>query len=189
MKNSYLLLFLSLLCGRICTAQGVFSNQTNYALEKVVQDYPSQFKNIKGELLTSGAGSAAYKSTVTIPGAVSTTIVQSAGVQKETISWQSVVYAGKDFKTAKNRFEELFNQIKNTIIKPEGEKAAIVNGLYIDPSEDKTFTTVQFDLMPATPLLQKINIDLMLKNTGKEWKILLSVYDKDIKEAGTLTSK
>jgi hypothetical protein len=33
------------------SAQGVFTNQTNAAIEKVIQDYPNQFKNITGPLL------------------------------------------------------------------------------------------------------------------------------------------
>jgi hypothetical protein len=186
MKNILLLLLLFSF-NSACISQGVFSNQTNNALEKVVQDYPSQFKNIKGELLSSRPGSTEYKSTVNIPGAVSTTITQSSIAHKQTVSWQSVIYAGNGFAAAKKRFEELFNQIKNTIIKPEGGKAAIVNGLYMDPSEDKTFTTIQFDLLPATGLMQKVNIDLMLKNTGNQWQIVLSVYDKDMKDAEALT--
>jgi len=45
MKNT-LTLLLILFFGASCLAQGVFRNQTNNTLEKVVQDYPSQFKNI-----------------------------------------------------------------------------------------------------------------------------------------------
>jgi hypothetical protein len=188
MKNTLLLLLIfSFNCA--CRSQGVFSNQTNNTLEKVVQDYPSQFKNIKGELLSSRPGSEEYKSTIAIPGAISTTITQLAVGHKQTVSWQSVIYAGNTFTAAKDRYEELFNQIKNTIIKPQGGKAAIVNGLYMNPSEDKTFNTIQFDLMPANVLLQKVNIDLILKNTGTQWQIILSVYDRDIKETEALTTK
>src|ERR1700712_2153339 len=117
-----------------CLAQGVFRNQTSSALEKVVQDYPKQFKNIKGEQLSSAKGSTEYKSIIIIPGAVSTSITQTVADQKQLVSWQSVVFAASDFNLAKSRFEELYNQIKNTIIRAEGEKAVIVNGMYIDPS-------------------------------------------------------
>jgi hypothetical protein len=188
MKNISLLLVI-LFIKSTCIAQGVFSNQTNYTLEKVVQDYPSQFKNIKGELLSSGQGSSAYKSTIAVPGAVSTTITQTAAGQKQMLSWETVLYKGKEFTTAKIRFEELFSQIKNTIIKPQGEKAAIVNGMFINPAEDKTFTTIQFDLMPASGFTQKVNIDLMLKNTGSQWEIVLSVYDKERKETAAIVVK
>jgi len=154
MKN-ILTLLLILFFGASCIAQGVFRNQTNNTLEKVVQDYPSKFKNIKGELLSSGPGSAEYKSTITIPGAVSNyynTISLLHIIRK--ICWQSVVYSVNEFNLARSRFEELFNQIKNTIIKPEGGNAVIVNGMYIDPSEANTFTTIQFDLLPASRPIQ-----------------------------------
>jgi hypothetical protein len=188
MKNTCLLLFLFCLCFSCC-AQGVFSNQTNSTLEKVVKDYPSQFKNIKGEQLSSTAGLVAYKSTIAVPGAVSTVITQSTAARKSTISWQSVLYADNTFNGAKTRFEELFNQIKNTIIKPEGGKAVIVNGMYVDPSADNTFTTIQFDLLPATGAMQQVCIDLVLRNTGKQWKIFLNVYDKDMRDQEALTAR
>jgi hypothetical protein len=182
MKNINLLLLIFSF-GNTGIAQGVFSNQTNNTLEKVVQNYPSQFKNIRGELLSSRPGSAEYKSTINIPGAVSATITQSAVSQKETVSWQSVLYTSKEFDAARNHFEELFSQIKNTIIKTEGQKPVIVNGQYTNPAEDKSSTTILFDLLPATGPMQKINIDLMLKNASGKWEIILSVSDKDMKEA------
>ena len=164
MKN-ILLLLLMFSAGNTCISQGVFSNQTNNILEKVVQDYPSQFKNIKGEVVSSKSGSTEYKSTISIPGAVSTTITQSVAAHKQTVSWQSVFIPAKNFLRLKPGSKNLFNQIKNTIIKPQGGKAAIVNGLYMDPSEDKTFTTIQFDLLPATGFCKRYNIDLMLRTT------------------------
>jgi len=188
MKNIAALLLI-LFFGASTVAQGVFRNQTNNTLEKVIQDFPSEFKNIRGELLSSNQGSAEYKSNITIPGAISTTITQSTAAHKQVLSWQSVVFTGNEFTKARTRFEELFNQIKNSIIKPEGQKAVIVNGMYTDPSEDKTFTTIQFDLLPASGITQQLNIDLVMKNTGSQWKIVLSVYDKDRKDTSVAIAK
>src|SRR4051794_15385957 len=122
MKTTFTLLIMLLL--RIpAGAQGVFGNQVNSTLEKVVQDYPSQFKNIRGELLSTAAGTSNYKSNIAIPGAVSTIITQTAADRQEKISWQSVVYTSNQFEQASTRFEEMFNQIKNTVIRAQGEKA------------------------------------------------------------------
>ncbi|MEP6746740.1 MAG: hypothetical protein ABJB86_03380 [Bacteroidota bacterium] len=188
MKNIILLLLI-FFYGSTIIAQGVFSNQTNNTLEKVVQDYPSQFKNIKGEVLSSKPGSVEYKSTITVPGAVSTTITQTSFSHRQTVSWQSVLYSGGKFDAAKNRFEELFTQIKNTIIKTEGQKPVIIDGQYNTPAEEKGSTSILFDLLPATGAMQKINIGLLLKNNNGEWKIVLSVSDKDGKETDALTAK
>lgn len=174
MKSALTLLVVVLLSAS-CLAQGVFRNQVNAALEKVVQDYPSQFQNIRGEQVSTGA----FKSSIAIPGAISTTITESAENQKQLLSWKSVVYATNNFNQAKNRFEEVFNQIKNTVIRAQGEKAVIVNGMYINPSSDQTYTIIQFDLLPPSGLLQKVNIDLSMENTGTHWEIALNVYDKE----------
>jgi hypothetical protein len=37
--------------------------------------------------------------------------------------------------------------------------------------------------------MQKLNIDLMMKNTGGIWKIILSVYDKEMIKTDALTAK
>ncbi len=187
MKNTSTLFSVLLLCVS-ANAQGVFGNQTSNTLEKVVQDYPSQFKNIKGEMVSSAKGATEYKSNVSIPGSVSTIITQSTS-GKQAICWQSVVFADNNFSVARNRFEALFNQIKNTIIKPAGEKAVIVNGMYTDPSEDKNFTTIQFDLLPPSGITQRLNIDLAMKSVGNQWRIILSVYDKDRKESEEMLAK
>ena len=55
----------------------------------------------------------------------------------------------------------------------------IVNGMFINPSADQTYTIIQFDLLPPSGLLQKVNIDLALENTGSQWEIVLNVYDKE----------
>lgn len=188
MKNTCLLLAI-LAVAAPGFGQGVFSNQTNYILEKVVQEYTSQFKNIRGEVINKSAASSAYKSTLTIPGAISTTITQAVAEEHEVLSWESVLYTGTDFSTAKARYENLFNQIKNTIIKPAGEKPLIVNGLYLNPSSDKIFNTIQFDLLPANGPLQKINIDLVLQHEGSKWQIVLSVADKARTDAAGIVIK
>ena len=66
MKNvTNLLLFFFLT--QIAAAQGVFSNQTNVALQRVIEDFPNHFRNIKGDLITDNNGSD-YKSKVEMPG-------------------------------------------------------------------------------------------------------------------------
>ncbi|MFT3932586.1 MAG: hypothetical protein QM726_03140 [Chitinophagaceae bacterium] len=160
-------------------SQGVFRNQTSSALEKVVQDYTNQFKNIKGELLSSREGVAEYKSTIVIPGATASTVTQTVVANKQSSDWQSVLFTGSNFEQAKTHFEEFFDQIKNTIIRPAGQKAVIVNGTYIAPIANHSFTTIQFDMLPPNAVLQNLHIDLSLKNTNGNWNILLNVYDKE----------
>ena len=184
-----LLFIISIFSALAGSSQGVFNNQTNQVLEKVVQNYPSGFKNIRGEVIAGSGPSAQYKSTLAIPGSISSTITESITDHKLVVAWESVLYTTPDFAIAKTKLESLFNQIKNTIVKPVGGKASIVNGLYMDPAEDKTYNTIQFDLLPAYGELQKVNIDLLLEHAGKQWKIILSVYNRERKEMGLATTQ
>ena len=187
MKNFVILLLLFAIRAE-SPAQGVFANQTNGALERVIQDYPNQFKNIKGALLASNAKEAEYKSVVVIPGSESSIVIQYPGADSHIVSWQTILYSSADFDKAENRFKALFGDIKNTIVRLEGERPVILNGKYETPEEDKTHTTVVFDILPSTGPTRQLKVDLTLQKQNGRWVVALSVYDKDRKEDEIIVS-
>lgn len=85
----------------------------------------------------------------------------------------------RNFNDAKARFRELYDQIKNTIVKIDGERPFILNGKFESPSEDKNTTTILFELLAATGDMQKLKVDLTLIHAGNDWRITLSVYEQD----------
>ncbi|MBS1566144.1 MAG: hypothetical protein JST39_17300 [Bacteroidetes bacterium] len=186
MKNFvYIVLALALSAGAV--AQGVFTNQTNGALEKVIQDYPNQFKNIKGDLLASSPKESEYKSNVVIPGAESSTVITCA--ERHLVSWQTVLYSNADFDKVETKFKELYGQIKNTIVRIEGERPVILNGKYETPEEGRAHTTVAFDILPVTGTTRQLKVDLTIrKRRNGHWMVLLSVYDSDRREEELIVS-
>ncbi|MBS1934797.1 MAG: hypothetical protein JST96_12425 [Bacteroidetes bacterium] len=172
-------------------AQGVFSNKTNATLEKVIQDYPNRFKNIKGEVIIENPQTTEYRSKVEVPGSTSCTVTRYSSKKDDVYSWTCIVFEGDNFDQVSNKFKETFNQIKNTIIKVEGQKPFILNGQYETPSEEKKFTTVIFELLPAVGEMKKVKVDLSLEYEMTGWKVSLSVYDRDRKddEQGTITGR
>lgn len=181
MRNVTLLLLFSILTHAV-TAQGVFSNQTNAALTKVIQDYPNHFRNIKGERVSELAQSVSYTSKVQIPGNITCLLTQNTP-SKEAYSWNCELFQSNDFDKAKSRFSELFNQIHNTIIKIEGEKPAILNGKYEVPESDRKYTHIVFHFLPASGFIQKLKVELMLTNEGSNWKIQLNVQEQEAEGA------
>jgi hypothetical protein len=181
MRNSAAIL-VSLLFSASSQAQGVFSNKTNAALEKVIQDYPNRFRNIKGELIVQNPQTTEYRSTVDIPGSSSCIVTRYNSTKNEVYGWACVIFEGDDFDLVKNKFREIFGQIKNTIIKIEGQKTFILNGQYEMPTEGKKFTSILFDLLPAVGELKKLKVELALQYEISGWKISLSVYDRDRKD-------
>jgi hypothetical protein len=170
-------------------AQDAFSNNTSASLEKVIQDYPNRFKNIKGEVIVENPQTTEYKSTVQIPGASSCIVTRYSDTKNDIYSWGCTLMKTEDFATARNKFREIYGQIRNSIIKIHGEKPFILNGQYDAPSEEKKFTTIIFELLPSVGEMKKVKIDLSLQYEMTGWKVSLSVYDRDRKddEQGVVT--
>jgi hypothetical protein len=171
------------------SAQGVFSNKTQVVLEKVIQDYPNHFYNIKGELISQALQTTRYKSTVQLPGSASSTItLVSAGNQGS--GWTCTVLETTSFDEAKEKYATIYGQLSNSIITTAGQKTFILSGQYENPTGDKKYTCIVFSLLPGVGEMKKLKVELSLKAEQNSWKILLSVLDKDPKEEaqGALTS-
>lgn len=171
--NTLLFFFLT----QIASAQGVFSNQTNVALQKVIEDFPNHFRNIKGDQLADN-NSSDYKSKVEIPGAI-LCVISDNGTGKDMYSWKADLYQTTDFETARKKFSELFNQIHNTIIKIEGEKPVILNGKYEAPNGERKFTSIGFHVLPASGQMRRLRVELSLHESAGAWKISLNVKEND----------
>jgi len=161
--------------------QGVFTNDVNLALQKVIQDYPNHFINIKGAPLTGSQQGFQFHSRVEVPGTLNCRVTLYNAEKKEMYGWTCVVLESGKFGDAKNKFTELYNQIRNTIVKIEGEKPFILTGNYETPTDEKKFTTIIFQLLPATGNMQKLKVELTLQHTINDWKLTLSVYDQERK--------
>lgn len=177
MKN--LTLTLLFLLPMTLFAQGVFTNTTHSALQKVIGDYPNHFRNIKGPVLNEDMQSTDYESKVQIPGASAAVITKySSAEEKEVYSWKCILAESEDFEAIAKKYKDLYNQIRNSIVKVEGEKPFILNGLYEVPTEDKRFVSTAFTLLPAVGNLGKLKVELVLEYYVTEWKISLLVYDQ-----------
>lgn len=177
MKKIYLLLWFAA-CSASLQAQGVFSTKTTTALQKVIEDYPNRFRNIRGDRLSEHTRAVDYKSRVEIAGAANCIITQYTATPKDQYSWSCELSRSADFEQAKTSFHDLFSQICNTIIKIEGEKPFIINGKYEAPAGEKKATTVRFELLSAPETVQHLKVELTLHHTT-EWKIVLVVYDQE----------
>jgi hypothetical protein len=176
MSKVTLLLLLLLWSTLNAAAQSAFANQTNAALKKVIEDYPNHFSNIKGDRVSTIDLAVNYKSKVVIPGSGNCTLTQYNNT-KEAYSWKCELFTTTDFEKAKSKFNELYSQIHNTIVKIEGEKPVILNGRYETPEKNKASTSIAFDFLPNIAVVQKLNVALVLQQDGDKWKITLQVYE------------
>lgn len=168
------------------SAQGVFSNNTQSILEKVIRDYPNHFYNIKGELIGQALQASRYKSTLQIPGASSAIITLNTASHNESSGWTCTVLETGDFNQARKKFAEIYGQLSNSIITIGGQKTFILSGQYEEPAQEKKSTRVLFSLLPGVGEMKKLKVDLFLREEGNDWKIALSVEDRDPKDEAQL---
>jgi len=170
------------------SAQGVFSNKTQSVLEKVIQDYPNRFTHIKGEQIQQTGQTTEYRSTVQLQGSSPGVITLNNTGSSDEDSWTCAVSEAEGFEQAKDKYHEVFAQIRNSII-TSGQKTFILTGQYEDPSSDKKCSHVVFSLLPGVGEMKKVKVELSLREEAKAWKITLRVYDSDLKETqGAVTA-
>lgn len=183
--KSITILVIAFTLASACYSQGVFTNDVNSALQKVIQDYPNHFVNLKGAQVEGGTRTDQYHSTVKVPGSVNCMLTRYKADEKEVYSWKCVMIESETFNSAKSKYTELYNQIRNTIVKMEGEKPFILNGKYETPADDRKMTSIVFELLPAIGQMQKLKVDLTLEQTMSNWKITLAVYNVEHKNDGS----
>jgi hypothetical protein len=183
--KSITILVIAFTLASACYSQGVFTNDVNSALQKVIKDYPNHFVNLKGAQVEGNTRTDQYHSTVKVPGSINCMLTRYKAEKKEVYSWKCVMLESETFISAKSKYTELYNQIRNTIVKMEGEKPFILNGKYETPTDDRKFTSIVFELLPATGQMQKLKVDLTLEQTMNSWKITLAVYDVEHRNEGS----
>src|SRR6202000_3860 len=173
--RSLILALTPVLLSATVSAQGVFSNKTQSILEKVIQDYPNHFYNIKGELVSQAHQATEYRSTVQLPGAASSTITFYTATHMEGYGWNCTVLETPDFERAVGRFKEIYGQLSNSIITTSDQKTYILPGQYEAPFAGKKCTRIVFTLLPGVAEAKKLKVYLCLREEEKEWKIVLRV--------------
>jgi hypothetical protein len=182
--RSVILTFAPVVLAASLQAQGVFSNKTQIVLEKVIQDYPNHFENIKGELISQALRSSRYKSTLGLPGATSATVTLATTTSGTGSDWNCQVLATPDYDSARARFTEIYGQLSNSIITTEGQKTFILTGQYESPTADKKYTMVTFSLLPGIGDMKRLHVELTMNaaETGEGWVIAVNVSDEAPRE-------
>jgi len=166
------------------SAQTTFTNTTSEAIERVIRDYRNQFKNIRGEQLSQNTIATGYKSIINVPGSNNSSITIYNNNQPDACSWQAIVIETSDFAAARIRYKEVFDQVKNTIVKVDGQRPVIINGKFDVPTEDKKWNNILFELVPVGPEFQKLQVGLYIQKTSQKWTVVLKVHDTPVNEEG-----
>ena len=158
------------------------NNNVNNVLEKVIEDFPNHFKNIRGSVIDKDVQATNYNCSVNIPGTDSSIIIQNGNDTDNIFSWKEMVFETDDFEKAKQKFHEYFMKIKGTSIKTNNANINF-NADYTAPDDAKQFASIIFQAHPETAQFKNVMIDLDMQYVLDGWQINISVYEH--KDYGT----
>ncbi|HEU4607891.1 MAG TPA: hypothetical protein VFS31_07260 [Chitinophagaceae bacterium] len=176
MKNMACLLLVLLPVLTVC-GQGVFNNQTNTAIQRVIEDFPHRFSNIKGNRLANESGMQQFHSKIQISGSLHPATVNQKIQNGEAFSWTCDLFESASFDEASLQYKKYYDHLKNTIIRLEGRQPFILSAPYQIPVSGKPANNIQFHLLPSIGEVQALKVELALYRQGSDWLIRLSVFN------------
>ncbi|HEV7332667.1 MAG TPA: hypothetical protein VGN63_16630 [Flavisolibacter sp.] len=157
---------------------GLSNSDIRQALEKVITDYPGDFATLKGEVLNNNPQTVEYASLLQFKSAEKNTITQYSG--KEPIySWQAQMFTTEDFAEVEKKYKALYKDLKAITLTLNRDYSYRLEGAYDAPTESRKFASSVFHLVPGATNLPKVKVELSLQYELMEWRIFLSVYQKE----------
>ncbi|HVZ56309.1 MAG TPA: hypothetical protein VG870_06585 [Chitinophagaceae bacterium] len=148
-------------------------------LQRVVEAYLHQFQGQLGEELVRNPQSTDYQSLVRVSGAEQCVITRYSDRKKPVYSYKAVLPATDDFEAAKKQFRSLFRQLNNLPVRLGASRSVLFRGTYEEPEEGRGFTSILFAADSTEPAIRHVRIELSLEPDLMDWKISLSVYEKE----------
>ncbi|HEU4576013.1 MAG TPA: hypothetical protein VFS36_13505 [Chitinophagaceae bacterium] len=186
MKKTMFLFAAVVLLAFFCRVQAQENTSANTTfrtdLQNVIRGYFNHFQNETGEELISNPQSIEYASLIKIAGAQNCVITKYSSRKKEVYSFNAVMLETDDFEVVKKQFKNLFNAFNNTPVRLSPNHSFQLKGVYESPEEEKAFTSIIFKPMPADESVRHLQVELSLEAELMQWKIKVSVYEKDRKD-------
>lgn len=147
-------------------------------LQKVVEAFPHQFQEIRGQVVANNPQTVEYASLVKPDGAQETMIVKYSSEVKPVYSWQSVLLTTEDYEEAAKKYKTVYHQLEGMNVKYVVDKYTL-RGEYEAPDESRGFATSV--LAPAHPpaALKKLRVEVSMQYEFPEWKVNIMVFEKE----------
>jgi hypothetical protein len=153
-------------------------NNFRNGIQKVVEDYPQQFNNIKGEILNKNPQTVEFVSKAGPSSALEAVVIEYSSGNKPVFSWQALLLSTEDFEEAEKKYHWAFTQMKGMNI-PYVIDRYTLQGRYNKPDESLKFVTST--LAPNFPPMayKKLKIEVSMRYEFPEWKVFVTIFDKE----------
>jgi hypothetical protein len=150
-------------------------------LEKVLADYPQSFKNVRGELIMEDEEEQRYSSKLELPGAQDCLVSLPMSGERKLAKWEAVCFSSTSFDDAVSNYKKLHDQLLKSTLKL-GKSNARLRGDYAIPNADESFTSIIYNISPASAAFRKVKIELELVQVLEEWRVNLRVGSGDFSD-------
>ena len=174
----FLFLTLSLSSTAQLRLPGLSNADIKQALEKVISDYPKGFATLKGEVMANNPQTVEYASLLQFKSSEKNSIIEYSG-KTPVYSWQAMMLTDEEYTVAEKKYKSLYKELKGITLTLNRDYSYGLDGVYDAPSENKKFATSVFHLTPNASYLPKVKVELSLQYELPEWKIYLTVYQKE----------
>jgi hypothetical protein len=147
-------------------------------VQKVVADFPSQFAALRGDVLITNPQTVEYASLLQIDKSQECIITKYSSNGKPIYSLQAVMLHTENFEEAQKRYKWIFAQLKGLNVKYVVDQYTL-HGTYEAPAEERKFTTSTLALADPPAELQKLRIEVAMQFEFPEWKVALTVFEKE----------
>ena len=148
-------------------------------MKKVIEDYPSRFIHLMGEVKVQHEQSTEYECNLKVNGAEEATIIRYSSKRDGVVSWEAVMFTSDDFEDAKKKYKNYFNQLNNLGV-TLGKDHFKLKGVFEIPSDENKFNSVLFAIEPSAPDMKKVKVELTLQyKAPMDWQVKVLVYDKE----------
>lgn len=148
-------------------------------MKKVIEDYPSRFIHIMGEVKVQHEQTTEYECNLKINGAEEATITRYSSKRDGVVSWEAVMFTTDDFEDAKKKYKNYFSQLNNLGV-TLGKDHFRLRGVYEIPADDKKFNSILFTIEPTAPDIKKVKVELTLQyKAPMDWQVKVLVYDRE----------
>lgn len=148
-------------------------------MKKVIREYPHHFSALQGTVIEENPQTISYACNFEVRGAESSSITRYSSKANDVFSWQATMLTTEDFDVAKKKFRSLFNSLNNLSVKMDYGDTFYLSGKYETPTEERKFTTIVMSFEKADRITQKMKLELSLQYEMLEWKIRVSIYERD----------
>jgi hypothetical protein len=155
----------------------VTNNDLRINLSKILSDYADGFKSLKGDTISVNPQTIEFATRIEFAGAQQNSILQYRSLNP-VYSWQAILMATEDFEEASKKYKWLYNQLKVMTVKVQ-DYSFTMSGQFDAPEESRKFCSSIFKLTPNAANMPKLKIEASMQFEFPEWKVNLSVYEKD----------